>query len=391
MVSDRIGSWAYNTIERRLSLLCRRIISENDFSSEIVNNLLTLADDLPEGKVRVLKRSPHINLPDLDDWDGYVEPYLGQSWLEIPWFFAEAYFYRRVLEAVDYFNLGIDPYALQKRLGVEKSMASIQGLSARVNRVVGQWTIPDFIHLVYCALWGNRVDLSLWPAEEGDRSSIASEKEQSNLLVDRTPTLADYLAESPVQRIDFINDNAGFELFCDLCLADYLLTTKVAKSVRFHLKAYPTFVSDAMIQDVRQTLEMLAANKDTDVQKLAQRLQAHIQAGQLQLVANIFWNSPLVFWEMPENLSQEFAQANLIIVKGDANYRRLLGDCHWDFTTPFSDIVSYFPSPLLALRTMKAELACGLPSGLGEKLIAEDAEWLTNGQRGVIQFMQTGV
>ena len=84
MVSDRIGSWAYNTIERRLSLLCRRIISENDFSSEIVNNLLTLADDLPEGKVRVLKRSPHINLPDLDDWDGYVEPYLGQSWLEIP-------------------------------------------------------------------------------------------------------------------------------------------------------------------------------------------------------------------------------------------------------------------------------------------------------------------
>lgn len=388
MVCDRIDSWAYNTINQRLSIICRRIISENNFPSEIVEKLLLLADDLPEGKVRPIARSPHINAPDLADWDRYVQPYLGKSWLEIPWYFAEAYFYRRILEAVDYFNLSIDPYVLQKRLGIEQSITSIQGLSARVNQLAGQWKIADFIYLVYCALWGNRVDLSLWPAEEGDRSSIASDNERVNLLVDQTQTITEYLVQNPGQRIDFINDNAGFELFCDLCLADYLLTTQMAKSVTFHLKAHPTFVSDAMIKDVHQTLEMLAAENNQDVKNLAKRLQTHIKLSRLDLVADIFWNSPLVFWEMPEHLRQKFAKANLIIVKGDANYRRLLGDCHWEFTTPFSEIVSYFPSPLVALRTMKAELACGLPAGLPEKLTAEDPEWLTNGQRGVIQFVQ---
>lgn len=387
MVCDRIDSWAYNTINQRLSVLCRRIISENNFTSEIVEKLLLLADDLPEGKVRSIARSPHMNAPDLADWDRYVQPYLGKSWLEIPWYFAEAYFYRRVLEAVDYFNLSIDPYILQKRLGIEQSITSIQGLSARVNQLAGQWKIADFIYLVYCALWGNRVDLSLWPAEQGDRSSIASDNERVNLLVDQTQTLTEHLVKNPGQQIDFINDNAGFELFCDLCLADYLLTTQMAKSVTFHLKAHPTFVSDAMIKDVHQTLEMLAAENNQDVKNLANRLQTHIKLSRLDLVADIFWNSPLVFWEMPDHLRQEFAKANLIIVKGDANYRRLLGDCHWEFTTPFPEIVSYFPSPVVALRTMKAELACGLPAGLPEKLTFEDPEWLTNGQRGVIQFV----
>ncbi len=40
--------------------------------------------------------------------------------------------------------------------------------------------------------------------------------------------------------------------------------------------------------------------------------------------------------------------------------RRLLGDRHWDFTTNMADIFSYLPVPMVALRTLKSEVATGL-------------------------------
>ena len=410
MVSDRPGSWAYNTINDRLSPLCRRIIAENDFPPAIAARLETLASDLPEGKVRKIK-----NLRLAEEWDKYVEPYLGDRWLDIPWYFAEAYFYRRVLEATDYFSNGLDPYALQKRLGIEKSMASIRKASYLVNQLPLSQP-KSLTTLVYLALWGNRADLSLWPVESDDspteklwrdRSQVEADGDRANLLADDAPQLAEWLAGSEGKRIDFIIDNAGFELFCDLCLADYLLRSQVAGEVNFHLKAHPTFVSDATSRDVLQFVRAFASRgkanaedgeeygeeygeeneeENEEVISLATRLQDYLAADRLQLREDLFWTSPLIFWQMPDELRQELAKASLIIVKGDANYRRILGDCYWPFTTSFQEIAGYFPSPVLALRTMKAELACGLEPGRAEALNAEDPDWLTNGQRGIVQL-----
>ena len=49
--------------------------------------------------------------------------------------------------------------------------------------------------------------------------------------------------------------------------------------------------------------------------------------------------------------------SSMVFVKGDANYRRLLGDRKWATDTPFQDVVSYFPVPICALRTLKAEVS----------------------------------
>lgn len=46
----------------------------------------------------------------------------------------------------------------------------------------------------------------------------------------------------------------------------------------------------------------------------------------------------------------------MVFLKGDANYRRLIGDRRWPTNTPFSDVAGYFPTKLCALRTLKAEL-----------------------------------
>jgi hypothetical protein len=153
------------------------------------------------------------------------------------------------------------------------------------------------------------------------------------------------------------------------------------------LKPHPTFVSDAMIKDVHDTLRYLLASDDQQVTSLAQRLDKHILSERLILSEDYFWTSPLAFWEIPNYLKNELANARLLVIKGDANYRRLLGDRHWDMTANIADIVCYLPTPMVALRTLKSEVAVGLKSEVIEEVAKSDASWLTNGQWGVIQFV----
>jgi uncharacterized protein with ATP-grasp and redox domains len=395
MMSEE-GSFAHFTLIQRMPAIVQRVMDENEFPSSIVENLERLIQELPNGRVRLLQDE---QAPDLTAWAEYLEPFVGQCWLDIPWFFAEAYFYRRILEATHYFqsgvSQGVDPYALQKCRGLETTIHSIRELGARVNQWIeqeqqenGSSEAKSLIALLYSVLWGNRADLSLWPVDAGElEHSREIHLEQAHILVDDTAQLANRIASFQKVRLDFIVDNAGFELVCDLCVADFLLTSQAAKIIYLHLKPHPTFVSDAMMKDVHQTLEFLVTDSDREVQLLGQRLQDHIGQGRLQCRDNYFWTSPLVFWEMPEPLQQELAQAALILVKGDANYRRCLGDRHWPFTTAFEDIVCYFPAPFAALRTLKSELAVGLQSEQVEALNRQDSEWLTNGQWGVIHFV----
>lgn len=71
-----------------------------------------------------------------------------------------------------------------------------------------------------------------------------------------------------------------------------------------------------------------------------------------------------------------------------ANYRRLLGDRHWPFDTPFRCATDYFPAPLLALRTLKAELAVGIAPEAQARAAATHpgTSWLTAGVFGVAQL-----
>jgi uncharacterized protein with ATP-grasp and redox domains len=385
------GSFAHLTLTQRLPTIVRRVIEENDYPSAINENLNALIQEIPEEQVRSLTD----DAPDVADWETYLAPYKGKRWLDIPWFFAEAYFYRRILEATHYFQpgtwQGIDPFEPQKRRSLEKVMASVQAMSEEINTHAreGQWNRAQFIALCYFALWGNRIDLSLKPEEAGesDRSRIEAYREQANLIIDDTASLSDRIAKFRGAHLDIIADNAGFELFCDLCLADFLLCSGVAKRIDLHLKAQPMFVSDAMIKDVDYTLTVLREYPDEEVRRLGERLQEHIQEGRLQCCDRPFWTTPLVFWQMPDVLREELRQADLLFFKGDANYRRLLGDCQWSFTTPLEDIVCYFPATFATLRTLKSEVAAGLTAEQVEELNQKDSQWLVDGEWGMIQFV----
>jgi hypothetical protein len=174
-----------------------------------------------------------------------------------------------------------------------------------------------------------------------------------------------------------------------LALADYLLATGLAAQVRLHLKMHPTFVSDATIEDGHHTIRFLAEEADKATAAWGKRLLGYLDQGRLQLRDHSFWTSPFAFWQLPGDLRGELSEAQLLITKGDANYRRLLGDRHWPFTTSFQTIMRYAPAPLLALRALKSELAVGLTVAQIERLNDEDPEWLVNGRWGVIQFVKS--
>ncbi len=393
LVGSEVGSFTEATVTKRMPNIARRVMEENIFSSQINQRLEKLAKELPTGYLQPLLNDTGV---DFTDWEKYLEPYKDRRWVDVPWFFAETYFYRLILEITNYFRpgewQGIDPFNLQKSQGLQASIDSIISLCSKVDKWLDESqqadkpTTASVMALLYFALWGNRVDLSLWSAFEDDRSRFDIQSQLTHILVDDAFLVSKLLTSVQGGRIDFVIDNAGFELICDLCLVDFLLGSGLVSKIYLHLKPHPTFISDAMIQDVHDTTDFLATVSHPQVKSFTKRLQANMASGRLVLCEDNFWTSPLAFWEIPTSLKEELANSSLIVVKGDANYRRLLGDRHWDFTTNIADIVSYLPVPMVALRTLKSEVAAGLkPEVIAQ--VANDPSWLTNGQWGIIQLV----
>ena len=90
----QIGSFAEHSIVSRLPETALRVISENNFDARTNERIRILAFDLPHGLIKPLTDE---QAPDFLDWQKALQRFLGYTWLEVPLFFAEVYFYRRNL------------------------------------------------------------------------------------------------------------------------------------------------------------------------------------------------------------------------------------------------------------------------------------------------------
>ncbi len=115
-------------------------------------------------------------------------------------------------------------------------------------------------------------------------------------------------------------------------------------------------------------------------------LWAALTDGRLTVRAHPFSGGPLPYAEMPGDLREELGAATLTVLKGDLNYRRLVGDRLWPPTTPFADVTAYFPGPVAALRTLKSDVITGLSDRTEAALVAaEGQKWRTGGTHALIQ------
>lgn len=382
MTSDP-DSFARSTIVERKPNIIRQVIADNDYPPDIVAALDAFREEIVSQPIRPLCEEA----PDVVSWNEELSRYEGKTWLEVGWYFAETFFYRRLLEAVRYFQPGPwegrDPFATPKRSHIERSVAHF---AAGWDQLAAADPETGFEALLHSCLWGNRADLSNYTVRVGAQGGLAAREERHKLLVDHTDAVKD-LVMGGLRRVDFINDNVGADLLFDIALTDFLLVRGWVSEVVFHLKDRPFFVSDASPADVRLTLTLLRDAPNPLVRAFGARVGGHIAGGRLVLKDDPFWTHYRMFRDFPPSLREDLASASLVILKGDVNYRRLLGDRHWPHTARLEDIASYFPAPFLVLRPLKGEIMVGLQLGQAETLAAEDPNWLINGKRGIVQLV----
>lgn len=283
-----------------------------------------------------------------------------------------------------------DPFARQKIRTFRSSRPAVLELAARYRELIQQLEAAQadksgdaasiaaaeetlFTEMCEICLWGNATDLSLltnltYEDIQKLQGAEARRKAEANILVNDLPTAYKTLTKardaaaaktatpgsSIERRVDIVLDNAGFELYVDLILAGYLLRAGLATNVVLHPKNIPWFVSDVLPSDFAALLNALASpqrfyetpseeeelqgkpapEKLTDAEKtnlsflFGDWTQLYAN-GQIVLRPNIFWTQPGSFWRLPNDapeLYDDLKTSELVIFKGDLNYRKLTSD-----------------------------------------------------------------
>lgn len=324
--------------------------------------------------------SPDPALPDACTWQRALAERGTPRWLECDWFFAENYAYRTLCEKLSYWQSHRDPFLPTKRTEYASNGHRLAlDATARIAGLARQ----QLVALLEAAVFGNRVDLSF--AASRERGIVSA---HGDLLIDERASAADLLLEGS-GAVHFLIDNAGTELSVDLVLVSRLLALLDAPVV-LHLKSHPCFVSDAIADDVRwfvngedDAAHQLWRGASAEARQCRAELASALAAGRLRLAPHAFWNSPGWLWEAPAELEEELSRARLVILKGDAHYRRAVGDALWPTDTATRTVLAYFPAPLLALRTLKSEPIVGLSTAETAALDTADPSWRVNGRRAV--------
>lgn len=259
--------------------------------------------------------------------------------------------------------------------------------------------------------------------------------------------------------VNIVMDNVGVECVADLIFTLWLLNHHPSLRVVLHVKSIPYYVSDVTPPDFDFLLNELeeCSKQDVDLTRIlipfVKALREGFSSGRICIDADPFWTQPCEYREMPPHVCNSFffsqrvsaseeaqgeypsssrelfprrlyaGHSALVIFKGDLNFRRLIGDRHWDNrsfmstikpcerTSPsvastlladtpcsgdestavapsFENIVSAFwpvlTVPVCAIRTIKSELCVGVPFQKQDKLDSSDPKWRTSGSFGVV-------
>ncbi|GGW49040.1 damage-control phosphatase ARMT1 family protein [Streptomyces caelestis] len=385
LLGNQPGSFPHSVLAERHPAIIRQVREAFPYEPGQHRVLDELLANCTKGEIQPLPADAH----DRGLWETWgLRAYTGRSWFDVPWLWSESWFYRRLLQAVGYFGpgpwRGIDPFRPFKLAELD-SRETDEELAA-LDDLAGLPAGEQAQALLHGSLWGNRADLGFRLSAEGARTADAA----PGLVADDSDRLWDLLGDSGTGTLCLVADNAGRELVPDLLLIAHLLAHgRIGRAV-LHVKPYPYYVSDATTADVVDALRRLTGAGGAAA-AYGQRLWSALADGRLTLRAHPFSCAPLPYEQMPGDLRADFASAALTVVKGDLNYRRLVGDRLWAPTTPFPDVTAYFPGPVAALRTLKSDVITGLDARTEAELVAaEDQRWRISGTHALIQVSTPG-
>ncbi|MFJ7899816.1 damage-control phosphatase ARMT1 family protein [Streptomyces sp. NPDC096198] len=373
ITAEEPDSFAHGVLAGRHPALIRAVRDAFPYGPGQRRALDALLTSVTEGVIEPL------GTEDDERWAAWgAADHLGRSWFAAPFLWSESYFYRCLLEAVGYFGpgpwQGVDPFRPFKL--AELDAPETDGELAALDRLAERPEEERERALLHGSLWGNRADLGFRLSAPGAPTA------RSRLVADDGETLRSLL---PVGTVCLVADNAGRELIPDLLLLDHLLGHGRARRALLQVKPYPYYVSDAITADVVDAVRRLTAAEGA-AGEAGERLWAALADGRIEVAAHPFFCAPLPYADMPADLRDRFAAADLTIFKGDLNYRRLVGDRLHPPTTPFADAVVRFPGPVAALRTLKSDVVVGLDPATETALTAAEGQhWRTSGTHALIQ------
>ncbi len=388
-------SFAQRTILKRKPAIIERVLRENELAGPRRAALVRFGREIQSGVIcdpleELVYRTEFFEPDELSVWHTEIGDYVGKPWIGIPWYLAESMFYLHLLLVFGYYNpesglCMVDPFQPSK----DRELAAPGGgmdLARRITEVldVEERSTSTISSLLLFSLWGNRVDLSNFYVKTAKERIVV--RDRQNLLVDDLDRLVERLRTA--KRIDFILDNCGSELACDLITVFHLLAADAGVEVHLHTKRSPFFVSDAMSKDVHKTIETFREAPWSDLARVGKALSAWHNAKRLRVREHHYWSGPRHFPDLPAGLKQDLARADLVLLKGDANYRRLLSDRKWPATCRMREIAAYFPTTFAALRTMKSEIAVDLTPAQIARLTRTQTDWMISGELGIVVLVE---
>ncbi|CAI4212838.1 unnamed protein product [Parascedosporium putredinis] len=403
---------------------------------------------------RALTPIPDDGYPDVALYNEELAKLSPATWLNVPWLYSECHLYRQVSSPSDDFSStlllrtlvpssqthhglthkhilhpnpaleDVRPLPPPKISTFRSSRAAVLELASRYRTLVGEiragGTISDdaerlmFTEMLEVCLWGNATDLSLLTTLTYDdiqklQGSEARKAAENNILANDTAAAFAVLRRArdegkAERRVDIVLDNSGFELYVDLILAGYLLSSGLATHVVLHPKSIPCpFTRPLRRRDPPE--QDPAPLADADAENLAflfEQWSGFHAEGQVILRPNRFWTHGGSFWRLPTEapeLLEDLKASELVIFKGDLNYRKLTADVsclgpHNSFVTALGPLGPGAGVNILSLRTCKADVVVGLEPGVDEELRAKEGgggdsgerRWAWNGKWAVISF-----
>ncbi|KAL2731288.1 damage-control phosphatase ARMT1-like isoform X2 [Vespula squamosa] len=418
-------SFAYVTLKDRLPIILTRIVDNFSRNKEqiaqkfgenateeikqMVGFISQLKNEIVTNKaLKILPIVENDSDNDAADWNKYLKDKTEKegatpTWFNTEWLYCECYMYRTLAQKFLLMKAlhTYDPFLQQKRDSFTHSLNTIKILNNYLLDVIDKGTLTELekkqelLKFIQLNLWGNKCDLSLSGGADSDQTGNPIEQLtifHDDILDNASDFVWQLLNKQKPNDsniIDMVLDNAGYELFTDICLANFLVKFGLAGKIRFYVKRYPWYVSDANVNDFHWILDYMKKSSNPELKRTAQLSYDNLKNNIWTIEEESYWTGPYELAEMKEKdkvLYAKLSDAKLVIFKGDLNYRKLLGDINWEYTTSFMQALRGFrPTNILSLRTIKSDVCVGLPLGKGEMLYEKDETWMITGKYGLIQ------